>query len=147
MKRPAHIYNCITALMALCLVLPSAERIKTRKLRSRTITQAPAQPGYLNDGEPFALRKAPQLRPPAYAPARFAHRPRSAAAPSDEQPPCATVEPSPNGGSCPGRRGHYSSHAYCPDPTVSHRGEAHVYRANNSWPTSLEGPCRRARDN
>ena len=67
MKRPAHIYNCIAALMALCLVLPSAERIKTRKLRSLTITQAPAQPGYLNDGEPFALRKAPQLRPPAYA--------------------------------------------------------------------------------
>ena len=67
MKSPAHIYNTIAALMALCLVLPSAERIKMRKLRSLTITQAPAQPGYLNDGEPFALRKAPQFRPPAYA--------------------------------------------------------------------------------
>ena len=67
MKSPAHIHNCIAALMALCLVLPSAERVKMLKLRSPTINQAPAQSGYLNDGEPFALRKAPQLRPPAYA--------------------------------------------------------------------------------
>lgn len=27
----------------------------------------PATPGYLNYGEPFSLRKAPQLRPPVYA--------------------------------------------------------------------------------
>lgn len=37
------------------------------KLRSLAINQAPAKPGYLNEGEPFALRKAPQLRPPVYA--------------------------------------------------------------------------------
>ena len=85
--------------------------------------------------------------PPSRNDAASASAVGSAAAPADEQPPCATVEPSPNGGFCPGRRSHYSGHAYCSDPAVSHRGEAHVYRANNSRPTGLEHPCRRIWDN
>ena len=56
MKRPHILYRRLNGAV---FVLPSAERIKMRTLRSLTITQAPAQPGYLNDGEPFALRKAP----------------------------------------------------------------------------------------
>ena len=58
----------LTALLAMNLVSAEIDRPRGGpKLGLLTITQAQAKPGYLNEGAPFALRKAPQLRPPAKA--------------------------------------------------------------------------------
>tara|TARA_B100001123_G_scaffold108436_1_gene126264 strand:- start:670 stop:1248 length:579 start_codon:yes stop_codon:yes gene_type:complete len=60
--------NCATVLITSTLVLSSAESNKRSifKALSSPLT-APAESGYLNNGEPFLLRKAAPFRPPAYA--------------------------------------------------------------------------------
>ena len=53
----------LTTLLAMNLVSAEIDRPRGGpKLSLLTITQTQAKPGYLNEGEPFALRKAPQLR-------------------------------------------------------------------------------------
>ena len=146
MKRPAHIYNCIAALMALCLVLPSAERIKMRKLRSLTITQAPAHPGYLNDGEPFALRKAPQLRPPAYALPALPIAPDPQPLPLMSSRPAQPLNPAKVGAPVPGEGAIVRPCLLLRSSRFASR-RSHVYRANNSRPTGLEHPRCRIWDN
>ena len=68
MKNRLILMKCAVVLIVATFVLTSAERKKKSIWRSITspLTAAP-QPGYLNNGEPFSLRKAEPLRPPAYA--------------------------------------------------------------------------------
>ena len=68
MKNRLILMKCAVVLIVATFILTSAERKKKSIWRSITspLTAAP-EPGYLNNGEPFSLRKAAPLRPPAYA--------------------------------------------------------------------------------
>ena len=77
-----------TVLIAATFVLSSAERSKRTLWKSLIPSlAAPAQPGYLNNGEPFSLREAAPLRPPAYA------LPPLPITPDPQPLPLATLKP------------------------------------------------------
>ena len=60
-----------------------------------------AKPGYLNEGEPFALRKAPQLRPPAYALPALPIAPDPQPLPLAASTPAQPLNPAQGGGRPP----------------------------------------------
>ena len=80
--------KCATVSIAATFVLSSAERTKRTLWNSLSSPlTAPAKLGYLNNGEPFSLRQAAPLRPPAYALPPLPIKP-------DPQPlPPATLKP------------------------------------------------------
>ncbi len=99
-------YRPITLALAtlLAMNLVSAEMDRPQggpKLRSLTITQSQAKPGYLNDGEPFALRKAPQLRPPVYALPALPIAPDPQPLPLAASTPAQPLNPAQGGGQPP----------------------------------------------
>ncbi len=100
-----HTHRPITLALATLLVLTmlsfSADRQRDPKLRKLMTTQAPAQPGYLNAGEPFSLRKAPQLRPPAYALPALPIAPDPQPLPLAASTPAQPLNPAQGGGQPP----------------------------------------------
>ena len=92
----------LTTLLAMNLVSAEIDRPRGGlKLSSLTITQAQAKPGYLNEGEPFALRKAPQLRPPAYALPALPIAPDPQPLPLAASTPAQPLNPAQGGGRPP----------------------------------------------
>ena len=90
MKGRLILLKGVTVFIAATFVLPSAEQSKRTlwsRLKSPLPLYAPAKPGYLNNGEPFSLRKAPPLRPPAYA------LPPLPITPDPQPKPLATLKP------------------------------------------------------
>ncbi len=87
---------CLLGLLAFPVGLYAQEKTALGMLR-----HTPAKPGYLNNGEPFSLRKAPQRRPPAYAlPALpIAHDPQPL--PLKAQAPAQPLNPAEGGGQNP----------------------------------------------
>jgi len=60
-------HNALTALSLMgLLALPFGLNAQGKNALGM-LGRAPAKPGYLNAGAPFSIRKAPRLRPPAYA--------------------------------------------------------------------------------
>ncbi len=87
---------CSVGLLALPFGLPAQG-----KNASVLLGPTPAKPGYLNNGKPFSLRKAPRRRPPAYAlPALpIAHDPQPL--PLRTQVPAQPLNPAKGGGQIP----------------------------------------------
>lgn len=69
MKTNPIIAISCTGLLALNFIMAAQESKKSGGIFRRIMNpaQAPSKPGYLNYGEPFSLRKAAPMRPPAYA--------------------------------------------------------------------------------
>ena len=69
MKTNSIIAISCTGLLALNFIMAAQESKKPGGIFSRIMNpiQAPSKSGYLNYGEPFSLRKAAPMRPPAYA--------------------------------------------------------------------------------
>jgi hypothetical protein len=87
---------CSVGLLALPFGLPAQG-----KNASVLLGPTPAKPGYLNNGKPFSLRKAPRRRPPAYAlPALpITHDPQPL--PLKAQVPAQPLNPANGGGQIP----------------------------------------------
>ena len=69
MKTNSVIAISCTGLLSLNLIMAAQESKKPGGIFRRIMNpnQAPSKSGYLNYGEPFSLRKAAPMRPPAYA--------------------------------------------------------------------------------
>ena len=69
MKTNPIIAISCTVLLALNFIMAAQESKKSGGIFRRIMNpaQAPSKSGYLNYGEPFSLRKAAPMRPPAYA--------------------------------------------------------------------------------
>ena len=93
---------CLLGLCVLSFGLAAQEKTSSDFLmRVLNPTRAPVKYGYLNDGEPFLLRKAPRRRPPAYAlPALpITHDPQPL--PLKAQVPAQPLNPANGGGQIP----------------------------------------------
>jgi len=91
-----------TGLLALTFELPAQEKTTSGFLgRVLNPTREPAKYGYLNNGEPFSLRQAPIMRPPAYALPPLPITPDPQPLPLTAQVPAQPLNPAKDGEQTP----------------------------------------------
>ena len=91
----------LTALLAMNLVSAEIDRPRGGPSSVCSPSRKPGQARVPNEGEPFALRKAPQLRPPAYALPALPIAPDPQPLPLAASTPAQPLNPAQGGGRPP----------------------------------------------